>query len=144
MRSPESRATEYASVQVAVRVQVLANVASLTDDLHTLGYVHRNLKGSNVLWLERENRWTLVDFACTARIGEAAELSFTLTYAPPEAARALHQDKLAIASCTSHDAWSVGVIAYELVTGRAAFDVALQGTEKVILLCPPNRDMMPV
>ena len=112
-------------------MQVLANVAALTNDLHKLGYVHRNLKGSNVLWLERESRWALVDFACMARIGEATELSFTLSYAPPEAARALYQQRTAIASCPSHDAWSVGVIGYELITGRAALDVASEGMDKV-------------
>lgn len=66
-----------------------------------------------------------------ARIGEAASLSFTLTYAPPEAARALQQERTAIASCTSHDAWSVGVIGYELITGRAALDVASEGIDRV-------------
>lgn len=119
------------TVNNATALQVLANVASLTNDLHQMGYVHRNLKGSNVLWLEAANRWAIVDFGCAARIGEAAAMSFTLTYAPPEAARALHQDKTAIACCPSHDAWSVGVIAYEMITGCAAFDVAAEGIDSV-------------
>lgn len=114
-----------------VCLQVLANVASLTNDLHQMGYVHRNLKGSNVLWLERGNRWAISDFACSARIGEAASLSFSLSYAPPEAAFAMHHEKTAIACCPTHDAWSVGVIAYELVTGKAALDIALEGSERV-------------
>jgi serine/threonine protein kinase len=53
-------------------------------DLHELGYVHRDLKPANVMWLPRENRWTVIDFGCAARTGEEARLGFSLAYAAPE------------------------------------------------------------
>jgi serine/threonine protein kinase len=46
--------------------------------------VHRDLKPGNVMWLPRENRWTVIDFGCAARTGEHARLGFSLTYAAPE------------------------------------------------------------
>jgi serine/threonine protein kinase len=53
-------------------------------DLHNLGYVHRDLKPANVMWLPRQNRWTVIDFGCAARTGEDARLGFSLAYAAPE------------------------------------------------------------
>jgi serine/threonine protein kinase len=70
-------------------VQVLANVALRLAEFHAAGYVHRDLKPANVMWLPRENRWTVIDFGCAGRVGESVPLSFTLVYAAPEVVSAL-------------------------------------------------------
>ena len=45
------------------------HLAMRMRDFHALGYVHRDLKPGNVMWLPRENRWTVIDFGCAARTG---------------------------------------------------------------------------
>ena len=63
---------------------MINQLASRLKDLHELHYVHRDLKPGNVMWLPRENRWTIIDFGCVARTGSTARLAFSLTYAAPE------------------------------------------------------------
>jgi hypothetical protein len=65
-------------------VQMISQLALRLRDLHELGYVHRDLKPANVMWLPRQNRWTVIDFGCAARTGEEARLGFSFSYAAPE------------------------------------------------------------
>jgi serine/threonine protein kinase len=67
-----------------MHVQMMHQLALRLRDLHALGYVHRDLKPGNVMWLPRENRWTVIDFGCVARTGEDARLGFSVAYAAPE------------------------------------------------------------
>lgn len=64
--------------------QMMHQLALRMRDFHALGYVHRDLKPGNVMWLPRQNRWTVIDFGCAARTGEPAQLGFSLAYAAPE------------------------------------------------------------
>ena len=63
---------------------MISQLASRLTELHALGYVHRDLKPGNVMWLPRENRWTIIDFGCVARTSTEAKLGFTVSYAAPE------------------------------------------------------------
>ena len=100
-------------------------------DMHAAGYVHRDLKPANVMWLPRQNRWTLIDFGCVARVGEDAPVSFTLAFAAPEVAAACRAGRKSIQATPALDAWSLGVMALELLTGAAAYDLLACGRKKV-------------
>ena len=63
---------------------MMLQLALRMKDFHAMGYVHRDLKPGNVMWLPRENRWTVIDFGCAARTGTPAPLAFSLAYAAPE------------------------------------------------------------
>jgi serine/threonine protein kinase len=65
-------------------VQMILQLALRIEELHSLGYVHLDLKPGNVMWLPWENRWTVIDFGCVARTGESARLVFSIKYAAPE------------------------------------------------------------
>jgi hypothetical protein len=51
--------------------QALINIARRLMTLHEAGYVHCDVKPSNVLWLARPFTWTLIDFGSTVREGMA-------------------------------------------------------------------------
>ena len=115
-------------------MQVLSNLSERLKDMHEAGYVHRDLKPANVVWLPRENRWTVIDFGCAARIGTRAPLAFTLTYAPPEIIRASEAKEAQVVATAAVDVWALGVMAFELLTGVPAFRIVTDGIVQVILL----------
>jgi serine/threonine protein kinase len=102
-------------------VQVLGNVSERIAELHEAGYVHRDLKPSNVVWLPREGRWVLIDFGMTTKIGKKAVIGFTPNYAAPEVLKASLEGKKIMTADSAVDAWALGVIAFELLTGTQAF-----------------------
>ena len=117
-------------------MQILSNVARRSADMHAAGFVHRDLKPANVMWLPRQNRWTVIDFGCIARVGEKAPLNFSLAYAAPEVAVAYGWRRRSIQAQPAMDAWSLGVTAFELLTQAPAFDLVAHGRSAVRhLLC---------
>jgi serine/threonine protein kinase len=116
-------------------LQMLSNISARLADMHEAGFVHRDLKPANVMWLPRENRWTIIDFGCAARIGAPAPLSFTLAYAAPEVVHAFEMGAKSIESTPALDAWSLGVMAFELLTGLPAFRLVTNGRSRVCCSC---------
>ena len=112
-------------------MQILSNISKRLADMHEAGYVHRDLKPANVMWLPRQNCWTVIDFGCVARTGDQAPLNFTLTYAAPEVFRALVTGKADIQASPALDAWALGVMAFELLTGAPAFNILTAGAGPV-------------
>lgn len=107
--------------QLHVAVQILGDVSETIAELHEAGYVHRDLKPSNVMWLPRESRWVLIDFGMATTIGKRAAMGFTPTYAAPEVLKCSLKGKKSIVADAAVDAWSLGVIAFELLTGAPPF-----------------------
>ena len=114
-----------------MHVQVVSNISNCLADMHAAGYVHRDLKPGNIMWLPRQNRWTVIDFGCAARVGQDAPLSFTLAYAAPEVLRAVSLKQHGITVMPALDSWSLGVMAFELLTGAPAFDFVSEGHVQV-------------
>lgn len=106
----------------AYHLQVLSHIADRLKDLHTAGYVHRDIKPGNIMFLTRTKRWTLIDFGCAARTGSQVHTGFSLLYAAPEALKAYLEGEGGLRASEALDAWSLGVLAIELLTGQQVFN----------------------
>lgn len=111
-------------------LQVLSHIATRLHDIHAANCVHGDVKPAHILLLQRENRWTLIDFDKAATTGTEVTLDYTLEYAAPEVVAASDAGET-IAAQPSVDAWALGVIAYELLTGSKALDSTNDGEEAV-------------
>lgn len=112
-------------------MQIIGQVARCLAELHSEGWVHRDLKPSNIMFLPRTASWTLIDFGLAARTGEAASIAFTLAYAPPEVAQLYDNRATNMIADPAADAWALGVMAFELMTGKPAFDLIGAGVKEV-------------
>ena len=96
-------------------MQMMHPQALRMKDFRAFGYVHRDLKPGNVMWLPRENRWTVIDFGCAARTGEPASLGFSLAYAAPEVISAYRRgDKTMLAQVLT--AWTAFSVTFNSVS----------------------------
>src|SRR6185503_15532021 len=99
---------------------VATQLATVLDHIHDCGYVHRDVKPSNVFL--RDGRVTLIDFGLACRAGTERPLQGreglcvgTVQYAAPEQITGNAVD-------ARTDVYSLGCVLYELVTGLRPFD----------------------
>jgi hypothetical protein len=96
----------------------VACVALALEHLHAHGVVYRDIKPENCL-LDAEGYLKICDFGFAKRLGAGAEgVTYTVCGTPdfmaPEVIRGVGHGRAA-------DLWSLGVLVYELVTGRPPF-----------------------
>src|SRR4030095_5595757 len=116
--------------------RLLATAARAVHYAHTRGVLHRDLKPSNIL-LDRDGNPHLPDFGIAKLIDQetaltqTAELLGTPCDMPPEQAEGKPPSAAA-------DIYGLGVILYELLTGRRPFEAerAVAVLRKVIAEAP--------
>lgn len=119
--------------------RVLTQLADGLDSLHEIGLEHRDLKPENVLVRQREPLdvviadWGIASvLEATVRFTTAAR---TIRYAPPEATGTIVTSNRganrteSVIERTRWDAWSLGMMAVEMRTGKHPFE---QVSEQVI------------
>jgi serine/threonine protein kinase len=90
-------------------------LCAVMDELHSNGVLYRDLKPANVI-RETSGRIRLVDFGC-ASCGDDNDCYVTPPYASPE------QRVQVEAIDHRADIYSLGVVLFELLTGRVTFDM---------------------
>ena len=121
-----------APMQPSRVVAILEGVASALQLAHDRGITHRDLKPANIVahrYESGERVYKVIDFGLAAMkaTGDQTRLTNpnfflgTLAYAAPEQMRGDDITPLT-------DIYSLGVIAYEMLTGRRPFDTSDQGT----------------
>lgn len=100
-------------------IRLVAQIARALDAIHSAGVIHRDLKPHNIMFRDA-NRLALVDFGLAKQDGEksitlAAGIGATPLYMSPEQCVGRPQD-------ARSDLYSLGVILYEMLTGKRLFD----------------------
>ncbi len=112
------RVVQRGAVPVAQALAWFAQVADAVAYVHECGVIHRDLKTSNIR-LDEQGRVRLLDFGI-AKSGDSPKLTTdgsvvgTLYALSPEQVRGEP-------ATPASDVWALGVLLYEMVTGRAPF-----------------------
>src|SRR2546421_3614789 len=103
---------------INVAIEYARQILSALRFAHRHGIVHRDIKPHNVL-VDGEGRVKVTDFgiarAGTSQMTETGSIVGTAQYLSPEQAKGAPVDQ-------TSDLYSVGVVLYELLTGKTPFD----------------------
>jgi serine/threonine-protein kinase len=119
-------------------IGIAIQIGEALESAHEGGIVHRDIKPANILITDRD-QVRVVDFGLAKLAGEATvtrqgSVIGTPAYMSPEQATGAEVDGRS-------DLWALGVVLYEMVTGRRAFAA---DNEQAILLAITTSDPTPI
>jgi eukaryotic-like serine/threonine-protein kinase len=120
----ERIAAYRAPLPLSETVYVFEKVCEAIDYIHRHGVIHRDIKSNNIK-ISSEGKIKLLDFGIakgqgTQQLTQVGSVIGTLQYLAPELIRGGMAD-------ASGDIWALGVLLYEMVTGRVPFDADTVG-----------------
>uniref|UniRef100_A0A131X7V9 non-specific serine/threonine protein kinase n=1 Tax=Hyalomma excavatum TaxID=257692 RepID=A0A131X7V9_9ACAR len=120
--------------------RIFRRLVSAVHFMHTRGVVHRDLKPENLLFTDSSDNATIkvVDFGFARLKPQDNQLMktpcFTLNYAAPEVLRQASPGNTAAGYSESCDLWSLGVILYAMLSGRAPFQTPSRSASAAALM----------
>ncbi|HHE73293.1 MAG TPA: hypothetical protein ENL34_13545 [Chloroflexi bacterium] len=121
--------------------QIVAQVASALDYAHQQGFVHRDVKPSNILLgaggVAKLTDFGIVKAAEGTRLTQTGTVLGTPEYMSPEQAKGLGVDR-------HSDIYSLGVVAYEMLAGRVPFSGDTLAVLHAHVYEPPDLRALPV
>lgn len=117
-RLQEAR-SQRQTIPIQETVRILTAICDAVDYAHQQGRIHRDIKPDNILF-DARNRPVLTDFGIASIIGgtrftATGAMVGTPAYMSPEQGKGYPGDERS-------DVYSLGVVLYEMVTGRIPFD----------------------
>ncbi len=100
---------------------ILSQVAAALDYAHANGLVHRDLRPSNVFYDEESGRAMVSDFG-TINLAEGGHVLLRSTVNTPAPSYAAPEQLQGQPPDPRNDVYSLGTLAYELLTGEVPFD----------------------
>ena len=131
-------AAEHGAFPLAEAVRLLSPVAAALDYAHAEKVIHRDIKPDNILVVGGGRDVQVIDFGLAAEIhssmGRVSQVqmdtSGTRPYMAPEQWRGQYQDAWT-------DQYALGVVAYELLSGRLPFDAPDAAMMRLCVLQDP-------
>ncbi|MEM7130545.1 MAG: serine/threonine-protein kinase [Chloroflexota bacterium] len=110
---------ESRRIDIDIAIKLVCQIACALDYIHRRGFVHRDVKPSNIL-VDNHTRALLLDFGTVLDLSEPKQrhetgIYGTSTYISPEQAQGFMDID------GRSDLYSLGVILYEMLTGRRPF-----------------------
>src|SRR3989440_8470674 len=118
------RISAYGALPLAETVYVFERIIEAIDYIHCHGVIHRDIKSNNIK-ISSQGHVKLLDFGIakgqtSPGLTQVGSVIGTLQYLAPELIRGGVADQRG-------DIWALGVLLYEMLTGRVPFDATTVG-----------------
>ncbi|WAO89925.1 Protein kinase domain-containing protein [Fusarium falciforme] len=103
--------------------QIIEQVLEAVGFMHSSGFLHQDLKPSNIMVVSRAPTWyvRVADFGISTRLSDSDTSTFssrgTLGYIAPEVIHIIPDQRCSV----SADMWSLGCVVYKILTGTLPF-----------------------